>query len=134
MTDISSTMKFYFEKSTTTMFYSESDYTSLNIPFEKKVTLPNVIKESVETYEVYATDVTDAIKFHQQIDSDKAFDNVFHFLADLIEHVLENHANKKLVIEQIMNMDLYGRLVQKIQSEFGQREHFEKIVIKELNE
>ena len=134
MTDISSTMKIYFEKNPLITFSSNSHFTQLYIPFEKKLTVPNAIKESVETYVVYATDATDATKFRQQIDIDIAFDNVFHLLADLIEHVLENHANKKLVINYIMNNDLYGRLVQKIQSEFGQREHFEKIVIEEINE
>ena len=131
MTDISSTIFICFGKNTSITFYSDSHFTQLYIPFEKKLTLPNVIKESAVTYVVKKMSTT---KIYQQGDiNDKAFNNVFHLLADLIEHVLENHANKKLAIEQFMNMDLYGRLVRKIQSEFGQREHFEKIVIEEIN-
>ena len=127
ITEKRSTLNIIFEEFPQFWYYSKSSVTYLLIPFEKKLTVPNAIKESADTYVVNEIGTT---KFHQQGDNDdKAFDNVFHLLADLIEHVLENHANKKLVIEQFMNKDLYERLVRKIQSEFGRKEHFDKIVI-----
>ena len=50
-------------------------------------------------------------------------------MSDLIEHVLENHESKMLTIEDILKEWLYKLLVQRIRSVFGQREHFERIVI-----
>ena len=125
MTDFSSTMGIFFHISTLFRLYFQSDFTSLNIPLEKKLTVPNVIKESVETYVVYAM-VTYAADHRRHLYSDEEFDKVFHLLADLIEHVLENHENKKLLINYFTNNE---RLVRKIEGEFGQREHFKKIKI-----
>ena len=114
-----STLAIHFSDSIIFSYYTrpyELD-SILDIPCNIKYTIPNEIKEPADTYIVSGMTAFEG----------EAFDSVFHVVADLIGHVLENYKKKKLVLKKSLKFTIYNRLKRKVQSEFAQQEHFDKI-------
>ena len=104
--------------------------TNLYLSMEKKQIVPNFLKSSFKSFSFHYIET-------QEEEEEEMLDNLFFTLSDLIEHILGNHGHKELILLKstskrfdLYGRLLYGRLVQKIRSLFGQRENFENILIK----
>ena len=111
-------------------YYSHSS--SITVPIKKKQIIPNDIKSLYYDFEIKSfysnrrDDMTDE-------EVKESLENMIIIASDLVEHVLQNHENKKLTFKGFyFNLELlYKSLVQEIRSVFGQREHFENILFEE---
>ena len=100
----------------------EAHGVEINISIRSECKLPTGMKEIFDT--IIVRRVNSIIK----ADGEKDF---YIFIADLIEHVLENQGKKKLVIEPIGNSKTWKIFKDQFYSEFGQKKHFDKIVFKD---
>ena len=125
MTERNSTLKVIFINygSHTPYGYSSDDCKStLAVPFDKKEIVPNGIKLLFD-------------KFHFDLDTDiiaydlteEMFDNIFFAISDVIEHVLENHENKQLILFFCV-MDSSHGIIQRTKKCFGHRKYFWNVV------
>ena len=106
------TKKYFFDRYYTYAKHPLGSFLSLD--HKEKFVVPDHMKLSFN-------------KFNVLISGEEELENILFPLNDLIEHVLENHGKKKLVL-QIQVDSLYGALLKKIRIRFGRREHFENIV------
>ena len=113
-------------------YYSSSpNYTGIRISHKKKEIVPNDIKSLYNKFVVNLSELRYSNEISEE-DEKKKIDNIFFIVSDLIEHVLENCGNKKLVFINFESSKvIYEIIKQKIRSVYGQREHFENISIME---
>ena len=125
-----SLLNIFLEKSSSSMISISTSSTRLSLSMEKKQIVPNFLKSSFKSFSFHYIET-------QEEEEEEMLDNLFFTLSDLIEHILGNHGHKELILlkstskrSDLYGRLLYGRLVQKIRSLFGQRENFENILIK----
>ena len=115
--------------------YYSSSTSSLNgitVSHEKKEIVPNDIKSLFNKFVVNLSKLDNSNEINEE-DKKKKIDDIFFIVSDLIEHVLENCGNKKLVLESYNESSkvIYEIIKQKITNVFGQREHCENVSIVE---
>lgn len=127
MTEKDSTLSIKIGEMSSSLYFSNSYSSELSVEIIKKQIVPNDIKSIFNTF-LFELDSILPLK------DIKIYDNIFFIVSDLIEHVLENKENKRLVLREPVNkrMDIiYELLVQNVQSKFEQREYFANITIEE---